>query len=56
MGQAANLRAEYWLYVVYGCAAGPRLLRVADPVARLLVGAKGEVVIDEASVFGAAEE
>jgi len=55
--KAANLREEYWLYVVYDCAAAhPRLLRVADPFATLLVRAKGGVVIDEASVFGAAEE
>ncbi|MBI2955384.1 MAG: DUF3883 domain-containing protein [Chloroflexi bacterium] len=55
--KAANLRAQYWLYVVYDCAtAYPRLLRVADPFATLLVRAKGGVVIDEASVFEAADE
>lgn len=54
--KAANLREQYWLYVVYDCAgAHPRLLRVADPFATLLVRAKGGVVIDEASVFEAAE-
>jgi hypothetical protein len=53
--KAANLREQYWLYVVYDCAAAhPRLLRVQDPFATLLVRAKGGVV-DEASVFAAAE-
>jgi hypothetical protein len=54
--KAANLREQYWLYVVYDCAAAhPRLLRVQDPFAKLLVRAKGGVVVDEVSVFGAAE-
>lgn len=55
--KAANLRSQYWLYVVYDCAtARPRLLRVQDPFQKLLVRAKGGVIIDEASVFEAAEE
>jgi len=55
--KAANLRSQYWLYVVYDCAtAYPRLLRVQDPFQRLLVRARGGVIIDEASVFEAAEE
>ncbi len=55
--KAANLRERYWLYVVYDCAsAHPRLLRVQDPFAKLLVRAKGGVIIDEAAVFGAAEQ
>ncbi|MBI4295298.1 MAG: DUF3883 domain-containing protein [Chloroflexi bacterium] len=55
--KAANLRQDYWLYVVYDCAtAHPRLLRVQDPFAKLLVRAKGGVVVDEASVFEAAED
>lgn len=55
--KAANLRQDYWLYVVYDCATShPRLLRVQDPFARLLARAKGGVVIGEASVFEAAEE
>jgi hypothetical protein len=54
--KSANLREDYWLYVVYDCAsAHPRLVRVQDPFARLLVRARGGVVIDEATVFGAAE-
>lgn len=55
--KAANLRQEYWLYVVYDCAtAHPRLLRVQDPFVKLLVRAKGGVIIGEASVFEVAEE
>ncbi|MBI2957685.1 MAG: DUF3883 domain-containing protein, partial [Chloroflexi bacterium] len=55
--KAANLRDQYWLYVVYDCAAAhPRLVRVQDPFAKLLVRAKGEVIIGEASIFEAAEE
>jgi hypothetical protein len=54
--QACNLRERYWLYVVFDCAsAHPRLLRIQDPFARLLVHAKGGVVIDEQAVFAAAE-
>lgn len=54
--KAANLRESYWLYVVYNCAtASPRLVRVQDPFARLLVRAKGGVVIDESSILAVAE-
>lgn len=54
--RSANLRQEYWLYVVFDCAsAHPRLVRVRDPFAALLVRAKGGVVIDEAAVFASAE-
>jgi len=54
--RAANLRQEYWLYVVYDCATGqPRLLRVQDPFQKLLVRAKGGVLVGEASVFEVAE-
>ena len=36
--KACNLRDEYWLYVVYDCATPrPRLLRVQDPFAKLLI-------------------
>jgi superfamily II DNA or RNA helicase/transcriptional regulator with XRE-family HTH domain len=55
--KAANLQEQYWLYVVYDCAAAhPRLLRVQDPFIKLLVRAKGGVVVDECSVFEAAAE
>lgn len=54
--RSANLREEYWLYVVYDCAsAHPRLVRVRDPFHALLVRAKGGVIIDESAVFAAAE-
>jgi hypothetical protein len=53
--KACTLRDRYWLYVVYECAsASPRLLRVQDPF-KLLVRAKGGVIIDEKEIFGAAE-
>ena len=36
--RACNLRDRYWLYVVFGCATPhPRLVRVRDPFAKLLV-------------------
>ena len=36
--KACNLRDKYWLYVVYDCATPrPRLLRVRDPFAKLLL-------------------
>jgi len=55
--KAANLRSQYWLYVVYDCAtAHPRPLRVQDPFQKLLVRAKGGVIIDESSIFEAAED
>ncbi len=54
--KACNLRERYWLYVVYDCgSAQPRLLRVRDPFARLLVNAKGGVLIDERAILGAAD-
>ena len=37
--RACNLRESYWLYVVFDCATPrPRLVRVRDPFAKLLVG------------------
>ena len=54
--KACNLRNRYWLYVVFDCgSAHPRLLRVQDPFGKLLVHAKGGVVIHEHDVFEAAE-
>jgi hypothetical protein len=54
--KACNLRARYWLYVVYECAtAHPRLLRIQDPFGKLIVRAKGGVVIDEREILTAAE-
>lgn len=36
--RACNLRADYWLYVVYHCASAmPQMVRVQDPFEKLLV-------------------
>ena len=54
--KACNLRDRYWLYVVYECAtAHPRLLRIQDPFGKLIVRAKGSMIIDEPEIFAAAE-
>src|SRR2546423_500506 len=54
--QACNHRDRYWLYVVFGCAtAGPRLLRVQDPFGKLIVRAKGSVIVSREAIFEAAE-
>ena len=53
--KACNLRDRYWLYVTYDCAtAQPRLIRIQDPFVRLLVRAKGSVIIGEEVVLSAA--
>ncbi len=42
--KACNLRDEYWLYIVYDCATPrPRLVRVCDPFAKLLVRSRESV-------------
>jgi len=54
--KAANLRTQYWLYVVYDCATPrPRLFRIQDPFQKLLVRARGGVIVDESSILEAAE-
>ena len=54
--RACNLRERYWLYVVYDCASPrPQLLRVQDPFEKLIVRARGGVVIDEREIFEVAE-
>jgi hypothetical protein len=54
--QACNHRVRYWLYVVFGCASpSPRLLRVQDPFGKLIVKAKGSVVIGQGEIIKAAE-
>ncbi len=54
--KACNLRGQYWLYVVYNCASSqPRLIRIQDPFGKLIVKAKGGVVINEQEIFAAAE-
>lgn len=52
--KAYNLRDRYWLYVAYDCAsANPKLIRIQDPFFRLLVRAKGGVIIDEQTILQA---
>jgi len=47
---------RYWLYVVYDCAkAAPRLWRIQDPFGKLIVRAKGSVIVGEGAIFAAAE-
>ena len=54
--RACNLRDRYWLYVVFECAkASPRLLRIQDPFGKLIVRAKGSVIVGEGQIFAAAE-
>jgi superfamily II DNA or RNA helicase/DNA-binding XRE family transcriptional regulator len=54
--KACNLREKYWLYVAYNCASpAPKLLRIQDPFFKLLVQAKGGVIIEEQEIFEAAE-
>ncbi len=54
--KACNLRQRYWLYVVYECAkSAPRLLRIQDPFGKLIVRAKGSVIVGERQIFSAAE-
>jgi len=55
--KACNLREKYWLYVVYDCAGShPRLIQIQDPFAKLLVRAKGGVLIGEAEILNAMVE
>lgn len=52
---ACNLGSQYWFYVVFDCAsAHPQLLRVQDPFNKLLARARS-FLIDEKSIFTAAE-
>jgi hypothetical protein len=53
--KACNLREKYWLYVVYDCASPhPRLIEIQDPFAKLLVKAKGGIVIGESEILSCA--
>ena len=48
--KACNLRDEYWLYVVFDCATPhPRLVRVRDPFAKLLVRCRESIAYTIAS-------
>jgi hypothetical protein len=52
---ACNLGSQYWFYVVFDCAtAHPQLLRVQDPFNKLLARSRS-FLIDEKSIFTAAE-
>jgi hypothetical protein len=52
---ACNLGSQYWFYVVFDCAsAHPQLLRVQDPFNKLLARSRS-FLIDETSIFAAAE-
>jgi superfamily II DNA or RNA helicase/DNA-binding XRE family transcriptional regulator len=54
--KACNLRERYWLYVAFNCAApSPRLIRIQDPFGKLLVRARGGVLVNEQEIFKAAE-
>ena len=56
--KACNLRDEYWLYVVFDCATPhPRLVRVRDPFAKLLVRSRESIayIINPRDVIEAAE-
>jgi len=53
--KACNLRGRYWLYVAYNCASSqPRLLRIQDPFGKLLIRARGGVLVNEHEIFKAA--
>ncbi len=53
-GKACTLRDRYWLYVVFDCEKHyPRLVRVQDPFGKLVVRAKGSVLIDSRPIIEA---
>ncbi len=53
---ACNLRREYWMYVVFGCATPtPDLLRISDPFGKLLAKQKGGVLVDASQIREHAE-
>ena len=55
--KACTLGDKYWLYVVYDCAtANPRLIRVQDPIGKLLAKIHGGAIINASEVYAAAEE
>lgn len=55
--KACNLRAEYWLYVVFDCATPrPRLLKIRDPWGALVWRQRGSIRIDAAALTAAAEQ
>jgi hypothetical protein len=55
--KAANLREQYWLYVVLNCATPtPELLRVRDPFARLTGATKGGMSLKLGDILAMAEK
>ena len=55
--QACQLQDRYWLYTIFECAKPqPRLCRVQNPFKKLIVNEKKRFVINEGSIFAAAEE
>lgn len=54
--KACNKKEDYWLYAVFNCATPkPRLERVQDPFQKLLVKARGGVLISPNEVVKSAE-
>lgn len=54
--RACNLRGQYWLYAVFDCgSASPRLLKVQDPFAKLIVRPRGSMAIGYGELLRAAE-
>lgn len=55
--RAANMRQEYWLYVMFDCESGvPRLVKVQDPAYRLSFMQKGSFIINEGELVRAASK
>ena len=57
--KACNLRDRYWLYVVFDCATPrPRLIRVRDPFARLIMRGRESIAytVTPSVLLEAAEE
>ena len=55
--KACNLRAEYWLYVVFDCATPrPRLMKIRDPWGALVWRQRGVIRIEAAVLAAAAEQ
>lgn len=54
--QACNLRGEYWLHVVFDCATPhPRLVRVQDPFAKLLLAKSAGVIVTPRDILAVGE-
>jgi hypothetical protein len=55
--KAANLRSQYWLYVVMDCAtSNPELLRVRDPFGRLTGAMKGGLTFKVGDIVAMSEQ